>query len=260
MVLMINLDRLTLLSGVDIYIPSLELEFHPPKLREIGIIGEDKFFHGCGMMNIDKYQIEVSDRTILEDKSNFDIFMSIMTDENDFSAERRTETLLFLNLIFPTYEISFSKQGFFLKKEGFSRKINEQDFENIRKIINIAFRLEDPQDKVPEGELARKIFEKLQEGKRKIAKMRGQDNKNSSIFSLYASILAVGQNIDINSILNYTIYQLFDQQERFQLKIENDMYYQAMVAGAKGMNQPDNWMKNLYNNLDSAVASGQTVF
>lgn len=39
-----KIDPLTLLAGIDIPIPSLSLIIHPLTLKEIAIMGEEKFF------------------------------------------------------------------------------------------------------------------------------------------------------------------------------------------------------------------------
>ena len=69
--------------------------------------------------------------------------------------------------------------------------------------------------------------------------------KKISILSRYISILAVGLQKDLNSLMHYTIYQLYDEFQRFQLKVQWDAYVQARMAGAKDLEEVDNWMINL---------------
>lgn len=45
-----------------------------------------------------------------------------------------------------------------------------------------------------------------------------------SILSRYISILAVGERKDINDLMNYTIYQLMDEFNRFELKMRYDSW------------------------------------
>ena len=41
----------------------------------------------------------------------------------------------------------------------------------------------------------------------------------------------------MNSLLGYSVYQLFDEFERFKLKMSYDIYFQAKMAGAKDLKE-----------------------
>ena len=46
--------------------------------------------------------------------------------------------------------------------------------------------------------------------------------------------------------MRYTIYQLFDEFERFNLKTQYDVYFKARIAGAKDLEEPQDWMKDIH--------------
>ena len=48
------LNDLLLLSGNDIPFIEAGMVMHPPKIKEIALIGEDTFFTGCGVLNFSK--------------------------------------------------------------------------------------------------------------------------------------------------------------------------------------------------------------
>jgi hypothetical protein len=50
---------------------------------------------------------------------------------------------------------------------------------------------------------------------------------------------------NLNELMQYTVYQLFDEFQRFQLKVQWDAYVQARMAGAKDLEEVDNWMIDL---------------
>ena len=50
----------------------------------------------------------------------------------------------------------------------------------------------------------------------------------------------------MNSFMKYTVYQLFDEFQRFELKQEYDLYIKAKLAGAKDMKDPEDWRKDLH--------------
>ena len=61
------------------------------------------------------------------------------------------------------------------------------------------------------------------------------------------SILAAGEHKDMNSLLNLSVSQLFDEFERFKLKMNYDIYFQAKMAGAKDLKEVEDWMKDIHS-------------
>ena len=78
------------------------------------------------------------------------------------------------------------------------------------------------------------------------AKEKGVNLTNISIFERYVSILAVGEHKDINELMDYTVYQLKYEFKRFQKKQEFDFYIKAKMAGAKDLDEVDNWMDDIH--------------
>jgi hypothetical protein len=69
--------------------------------------------------------------------------------------------------------------------------------------------------------------------------------KRIAILSHYVSILAIGCQLSLNDLMDYTVYQLYDEFQRYQLKVQWDAYVQAKMAGAKNLDDVDNWMIDL---------------
>jgi len=59
-----------------------------------------------------------------------------------------------------------------------------------------------------------------------------------TIFSRYVSILAVGEQKNINDLMNYTVYQLMDEFNRYELKLSYDTWERYRIAGAKDLKDP----------------------
>ena len=76
-----------------------------------------------------------------------------------------------------------------------------------------------------------------------------KNKKDESLFENYLSILEVGLGIDINSLLDYTVYQIYDAFDRFNLKEAYDISLQAKMAGAKSdsLDKVEQWMKNIHS-------------
>ena len=92
------------------------------------------------------------------------------------------------------------------------------------------------------------IAEKFERRRQMLSEKKGaqQPSNKVAILSRYVSILAVGQKKDINQLLNYTVYQLFDEFNRFELKSSYDIYLQAKMAGAQDLKEVEDWMKDIH--------------
>lgn len=244
------LNDLLLLSGNDIPFLEAQLIIHQPTIKEIAWIGEEAFFTGCSMINFSKDNLPEQDKMSLEDKTNFDILIAILRERNAVMQRNKDCIQMVLALIFPEYTITFNKESIILKKpeEEESHLIDNKNFDKFKEIFNkmLSFSKSDVQDYNPSGNMAKQIADKLRQRSQRLAQLKGNDNK-VDILSRYVSILAVGMNKDINSLLNYTMYQLFDEFERYQLKLSYDIYTQARMAGAKDLKEVEDWMKDIHS-------------
>ena len=242
------IDELLLLSGNDIPFVEARLIIHQPRLRQIAYITEPHFWSGCELLNFNKESLPDQDKNGLLNISNFNIIMTMIQGKNVESRQARINVLSILALLFPTYEISLGKKTIQLrdKKTDQASEINEENFEAFRKILINVFCLTDKQNKQynPNGRLAQKIANKFKQGREKRAKLA--PNTKIAILSRYISILAVGQQKDINSLMNYTVYQLMDEFNRYDLKLRYDAWERYKIAGATELEDPDDWLKDIH--------------
>lgn len=245
------MDELLLLSGNDIPFPEARITIHQPKLKEIALIGEETFFTGCEFLNFSKDMLLEKDKVNLIHQTNFEILMSIVKDKSPLGINTKNTILMLLTLLFPEYEINIQEEGILLLKKNEFASLNKMNYDEFQKILVKMFCLDrkkkDEQDYNPGGDRAKMIAEKLKKGRQKAAAAKGEDNKKIAIFSRYISILSVGESKDINSFMNYTVYQLYDEFERFELKQNSDVYLQARLAGAQDLEEVDNWMKDIHS-------------
>lgn len=243
------LNDLLLLSGVDIPFQQAQISIHQPTIKEISFIGEEAFFIGCELLNFSKDILATEDKTNLEDRTNFEVLMSIMKDKSLTAQKGKVSALMVLTLIFPGYEIHIQKDCISLVKEDDVHNINNQNFEDFKKIIVAMFCLKErsaDQEYNPAGKKAKELAEKMKKGRQKAAAAKGEVQK-VSLLSRYVSILSVGENKGFDTLLDYTVYQLFDEFNRFELKQKYDIYVQAKMAGAKDLEEVDNWMKDIHS-------------
>lgn len=250
------INDLMLLSGIDIPFQEAQVNIHQPTIKEIAYISEESFFMGCELLRFSKNTLSAEDKANLENQTDFDIIMSIIRDKTNIGFQRSAAAAtLVLILMFPDYQIRFTKNSIILLKEiEIDSQIQKQqviidnkNYDAFKEILVSMFCLKGQVEKEynPSGELAQKIADKLRRGKAKTA--NNQQQQKISILERYVSILTVGEKKNMNDLLNYTVYQLFDEFQRFELKTSYDIYVQAKMAGAKDLKEVENWMKDIHS-------------
>ena len=238
--------RLALMCGTDIPVPECQVIVHQPRIKEIALIGEKDFFVGAQCLCINK-SMTSQDESLLENTSNFQIFMTIMSEKE--TADKKFAVQQVCTLLFPKYKVLMTPRTVLLNGEGSSIQIDEQNFEYLQEAItNICCLKTGPMDQHsfnPANQKAREIAEKLMRGRQRVAAEKGTNN--TSIFSQYLSMLTVGLgSMSLQDTMNLTMFQLYDLVERYMLYINWDMDVRCRLAGGKPENQPDNWMKNIH--------------
>ena len=241
-------NELLLLSGNDIPFIEAQVTIHQPTIKEIAYIGEEAFFTGCELINFSKNILPEQDKVNLEDKTNFDILIAILRERNAVMQRNRNCVEMVLALIFPWYTIDITSDAIVLEKEEERHLINNDNFETFKTIFNMMFSFskDESRDYNPSGGIAKRIAEKLKQRHQKLAELK-EGKQKIDILSRYVSILAVGEHKDMNSLLNLSVYQLFDEFERFKLKMSYDIYFQAKMAGAKDLKEVEDWMKDIHS-------------
>jgi hypothetical protein len=247
------INNLLLLSGMDIPFPEAQMVIHAPTIKEIGLIGEESFFNGCGILNFSKDNLSEQDRVNLANISEIEILMMIMNNNQIEAQKNKVNALMVLSLLFPDYQISFSQKAIHFQhfeNEEEKHVIDDVNFLAFKKILEEMFCLKGRGDDIdnpeynPGGRLAKDIAEKFAKRRQVIAEQQGPQKIN--ILERYASILSVGLKIDLNTVLNYTVFQLYDQYERFELQEQFDLYIKSRLAGAKGDEEIENWKKDIH--------------
>ena len=243
------ISELLLLSNNDIPFAEAQINIHNPTLKEIALISEESFHLGCQFLNFSLNLLNAQDKSVLSNKSDFEVFMSIINGQE--RSKYKVDTMLVLTLLFPNHKIKIDKDQILLQTDDFySSSINNNNFDAFKKIISEMFVLNEvaAEDGAynPADAYAKKIAEKFKKRKEILAKQSGINLNKIAIFSRYVSILAVGEHKDINSLMEYTVYQLKDEFKRFQMKHQFDFYMEAKLAGAQDLEEVDNWMDDIH--------------
>ena len=249
-------NELILLSGADIPFVEGTITIHQPKVYEISMIGEEVLFIGCELLKFTKDILNIEDKSKLNNQSDFNILMSIIMDKSESMMFNISCAKQVLELIFPYYKIIYTPVAILFmdinNENVLCGQINENNFNIFKDIIIQMFCLQKVSTEQTEynakSELAKQIAEKLKNRQKQLAELQKSAKKAKiAIFSRYISILTVGQQKDINSFMQYTVYQLFDEFQRFDLKRNFDNYFQARLAGAKDLEMPEDWMKDIHS-------------
>ena len=209
-------------------------------------MGESEFFVAVQCLNINKNLID-QDKTPLQITNNFQIFMTIMQQEE--TKDKKKAVISLLELLFPNYKVMFLPRSLALSKKDFPNiTIDENNFEFFQNIIQQVFCISNQKNQQagfnPANEKAKEIAEKLMRGRQRVAELNG--SANASIFTQYLSILSIGLQMPLNDLSDLTMFQIYDLVERYQLYISWDIDIKSRLAGAKPDDRPDNWMKNIH--------------
>lgn len=237
--------RLALMTGVDIPIPELQLALHQPTIKEISMIGEQDFFIGIQILCIKK-EMYIQDESLLSQTNNFQIFMTMMNEQQ--VADKKQCVLQVLSLILPNHQVVFTPRSIILKNGDVITNIDEGNFEILQQVLIQQFCLQGSGQEQfnPQGEKAREIAQKLMKARQRVAQQKSQNN-SGSMFGQYISILTVGLgSMTVKDCITLTMYQLYDLVERYSLYINWDLDIRAKLAGSTDNKPVDNWMKQIH--------------
>lgn len=236
--------RLAMMAGSDIPIPECQMTLHQPTIKEISMIGEKDFFVGAQLLCVNK-SMYIKDESLLDDTTNFQIFMTVVSDKQ--SADKKQAVLKVLTLLFPSGKVIMTPRALMFNFEGANVIIDENNFEILQGVFKEVFCLSASGQEAfnPGNDAAKEIAEKLMRARQRVAAQKGEND--ASVFSQYLSILTVGLNsMSLQNLLDLTIYQLYDLVERYMLYVNWDLDVRTRLAGGKPDSRPDNWMKIIH--------------
>ena len=245
--------RLALITGVDIPIPELQLILHQPTIKEISMLGEKEFFIALQFLCLHKANY-IKDEFLLQQYTNFDIFIEVLMDKNvaqEFSntLDLKNSIKSLLTLLFGDYQVLFTPQSLILNSEENSLMIDRDNFDILQEKLRAVFCLNTNilgEQGVfnPKGQKAREIAEKIMRGRQRVAAQKGDSNE--SVFVRYLSILAIGVPMPLQEVINCTVYQIYDLIERYSLLLDWDIDLKVRLAGGTPNSQAESFMKNIH--------------
>lgn len=242
-----QIDFFQLAAGAPIPVPNTEIKIRQPKIREIAIIGEEKFYSFVSYFKINKQSLmetveDIEQKKAISALTEYEVIKLLIDNEPEVGFGMQ----FILQMVIKDIEIvRFTDTFLFLKvKSGQQYIINNESFLVIKEIIYRIFALQDNKAEYnPANKAAAEIAKKLEERKRFLA--QGQGKKGQSILADLVSILAVAFHcLNIDEILNLTLYQVFELTKRFGMYSQYQIQIQAMMQGAEDVELID-WMKKI---------------
>ena len=238
--------RLAMMCGTDLPVPECQIVIHQPSITEISLIGENTYFIGAQCLTLYKNMFVIEGKDALNDISNFQIFMMVISDEK--AKDKKNAVIQTLQLLLPEYKAVFSPRSLILMSSDGNITIDENNFDYFQNTLRMIFCSKngpmDQQSFNPNGDKAKEIAQKLMRGRDRIAKEKG--GSNSSTLTQYLSTLTIGLHLSLNELKSYTLFQIYDLIERYGLYLDWDIDIRSRLAGGKPDKHPDNWMKNLH--------------
>lgn len=245
------LNEFLIWSGNDIPFPQLQLSIVQPTMKELSFMEENDFFVATRLLTFSKESISTNNKINLDNKSNFEIIMSILN--NPENKRIKTTLTMLLGFLFPGYKINIEDRILLVNvedKQNPIRVIDSSNFDYFSEVISIIFKLKDISDTSdfnPVNEEARRIAEKIKRGRAAAARDKGKlNNSNQSLFKHYSKILCMNgytpQEINL-----MTLYQVYELSDIFKKKIIYEDWYSAKLQGAKDIDDQEHWL-NLNDN------------
>ncbi len=237
------------LSGQDVPIQECNIIVHQPTIKQIVLFKESSFISAVQLFgNIDENIQKIRDNNpLIGEYSDFQLLMAMLNQ----SVDVKNNVNSFFELIFPRYTIEIRDTDIsFYDGENRVGMINPFNYLAFCETINNLFGLSSEKKYNPANKKAKELADKFKKRAEILAKKKGKGEDSPSLFASYISILAVGMNIDINILLNYTPFQLYDTFTRYWKKVSSDFYQRVStmpMMDTSKMEEPDSWTDNLYS-------------
>lgn len=254
-------DEVALITGIDIPFIPAEITIHQPTIEEIAYIGEASFFIGIHFLNFSRDMLNVYDLEKVKGISDFNLFLGLLNQDNPTSQFNKNCVQMVLMLMFPEADkVLIMPNMVAIVQEGQNHIINGDNYTDFKQVVAEIFAMEGfdkgQRDYNPANTRAQKLADQLRRGRekaKKLKQMNDTEGQSDSIISRYISILAVGEQKDINLFKKYTVYQLFDEFNRYSYKLSFDQNMSFRLAGAQDLEQPKDWMANMHSSPQDIV-------
>ena len=215
-------------------------------------IGESNFYSALEYLIVDAKIIK---DVYISNMSNLELLLGILDEQLSKDNKIYDNIIQIFNLLFPNFEVVLSKKELALVSANDQKELklifNNNNFIIFQNIIKEMFCLNNnknsnEQKYNPSGQRAQEIANKFKKRHEILNDNKDDKTEQISILTRYVSILSVGLKKNMLDLLKYTLFQLIDEFERFNLYTTFDLNIRVRLAGASDVEEAENWTKDLY--------------
>lgn len=252
------------LSGAQVPIKACGIYITPMTVRQVVQHGEDEFFTQVKMLS----DISLITKSLKEGKSqvdgrnDFQILLGVLADPR--GVEIKQSIIDALGTICPDFDVECDRRAinFFVTLDEEAAKpvrvgqINPFNYELFAKTVNDLFLPQRPDEDIEynineSSRASRQLMEKIKRNRERLKQAASsKSGGGTSLLAQQASILSLGTGLDINTIMSYTLFQLYDAFDRYMLKSSYEMYRQMCMipfSDPSKLDEPESWLVNLYD-------------
>lgn len=241
------------LSGGPLPVDGTNVYLTQPTVRQILRVGEQGFLTVVQLFcRTNRFLTDVREANpAFENVDDFILLMMTLTQKDADSI--RADVGLFFDLVFPDFEVTPSPESLDFARDGtVVGAVTPETFKGFQRAIDKLFLPhggDNAEDYNPTNAYAAKIAKQLEESRKKVAEEHGETNKGfTSVYGSFVSILSTGIPMDINSLLDYTPFQLCDTFARYWLKVKYDFYQRISTTpmmDVSKVDKPEEWTKDI---------------
>lgn len=237
---------LQLMTGIDIPVEDIGVTIHQPRLKEISILGQDKYLIALQLFSFSPKSFKQMTQTV----STWDILQEVLKQKIDGVKDVRQLLLNFLQLFF-IEKVQFGPRSLLLSAGPENIKSIEPDkidiLQTIIQDVGGYFLIQGSKEEVfnPANDKAARIAEKMKKAREKLAKVKaaemGGDKTNNNIFTTMIATIATKTANSLEDINSMTLFQL-NKLYRSYLNWESfDLEIKSRLAGAKNEKNLVHW-------------------
>lgn len=208
------IDRLKLLRGVPI--PCNGLNVIPLTLGQIEEMGEIEYNKRLNLLLIDTNKF-IDHSFEIEGVTDYDVFLQLITQDEEI-----------LEFALSALEL-FTDKKFIITRDGLSYVDNNDrlmlftanDFDLMRRILSYQNYLDEPnveERKVkPANKKAEELMRKRDKYRKEIQEKNRKDRDSLHLADIISIVACYSKNVNLNTIWDYTIYQLYEEYVRLSL-------------------------------------------
>ena len=242
----IPIDELQLTTGIDIPVEGLGLTLRQPKVRDIAILGEQKYFMALSIFGMTTKSLGIKS----PEATNWAILQETLDQKVDGIKNMRTFMTNFLQLFFND-KVVFGPRSIMVQGAGGIQNIEPEDFDVFQVLIGTlggASLLSPAEEKFkPKNKKAAEIAEKMKKARARLAKVKAAQNgtadqKDKGFLARYIRVVAVATANSIEQVCNMTLLQLNTIVQTYLAKEAYDLEVKSRLAGAKSDKDLVHWM------------------